>query len=142
MDTCRDSHGIHNVTVFNVWSCALCYVYLFPNGDLRFNFNGSNPGLITLDNIRKGDIKIEVRILYESNYYFRSWFVVCLHLQIEIRSRARSISDVASFTTIDEQHQLNRDCYFPHASYASLIFSPFLRLSWQHVLYIMQNWHN
>ena len=65
MDTCRDSHGIHNVTVFNVWASALCYVYFFPNGDLRFNFNGSNPGPITLDNIRKGNIKIEVRILYE-----------------------------------------------------------------------------
>ncbi|XP_052812035.1 calcitonin gene-related peptide type 1 receptor-like [Mya arenaria] len=60
MDVCRDSYGVFaNLSVFNIWTCSLCYVYLFPNGPLRFNYNVSNPGLIKVENIISGNIHIE-----------------------------------------------------------------------------------
>jgi len=39
------------------------------------------------------------------------------------------VNGVAFFISIDEQLQYNRGCYFPHANYASLGLSLFVRLN-------------
>ena len=45
---CRISHGTFNSSMFNIWSCSLCYSYLFPSADFKTWDNLSEPGLRTL----------------------------------------------------------------------------------------------
>ena len=42
---CRDSFGTFNASVFNIWTCSLCYSYLFPNSDFKKLENVTHPGL-------------------------------------------------------------------------------------------------
>ncbi|XP_045169425.1 calcitonin gene-related peptide type 1 receptor-like [Mercenaria mercenaria] len=54
---CRDSFGLLNNSIFNVWTCSLCYMYLFPTEKLKFNFNRISPGLIDVDVRNASDLK-------------------------------------------------------------------------------------
>lgn len=69
--TCRDSFGVFNDSIFNVWTCSLCYVYLFPAGDLRFNFNSTYPGLTEgpISNTGSEEWTIKVSIVF--SYYIK-----------------------------------------------------------------------
>lgn len=66
---CRDSSGVFNASVFNVWTCSLCYMYLFPNGIFKFNNNPAAPGLFKFTppdinplDIQVGNTLIEVNL--------------------------------------------------------------------------------
>ena len=53
-----------------------------------------------------------------------SWIVCCLHLKIEFSTCARSVH-YHWWTALIK----NCGCHFPHAGYASVLLSPFLRLN-------------
>jgi len=47
-----------NVSVFNAWSCSMCYVYLFPSGVLIFNFDAGFPELYQKDGLLKQQVNV------------------------------------------------------------------------------------
>ncbi|KAK3590585.1 hypothetical protein CHS0354_021859, partial [Potamilus streckersoni] len=48
--TCRDTLGNFNESVFALWTCSLCYSYLFPNGHYKPSMNLDKPSLIPFGN--------------------------------------------------------------------------------------------
>jgi len=56
METCRDTFGHFNVSVFNLWTCTLCYNYLFHRKSslpLEPNWNPNSPKLLLRSNVSK-----------------------------------------------------------------------------------------
>ena len=48
---CRISLGTFNASFYNIWTCSLCYTYLFPNSEFKTSDNISQPGLRTFSEI-------------------------------------------------------------------------------------------
>ncbi|XP_045169747.2 calcitonin gene-related peptide type 1 receptor-like [Mercenaria mercenaria] len=64
---CRDSFGLLNNSIFNVWTCSLCYIYLFPKEKLKFNYDRTSPGLIDVD-VRSGYIRKDASDIKSTEY--------------------------------------------------------------------------
>lgn len=45
---CRDTFGYFNSSAFSLWTCSLCFTYLFPKSKyLRFNWEQDQPRLFS-----------------------------------------------------------------------------------------------
>ena len=76
MDLCRDTYGYFNTTIFQYWTCSLCFHYLFQaKRYLKPNWNREKPRLVKYFN------NVTHQELIPDFWVKENVDLVCKHLQ-------------------------------------------------------------